>query len=189
MSMLIKQTCCVIIYLRLWAHSRFTRTTDPQCNWLWKQEHISSIPEPASVDLSPERLEWGKDPTLGSADQSASLSHPPSPLLPRSGFSMQAYSQLHHFRWGLTTHCTPAIPGGCLLTGSSSGSELDLFSSHSSATHYCCHLYWGKETLSHATEEKVKGGVNANFLAHFLALLDNSNNKNNSYRYWIFTLC
>lgn len=42
MSVLIKRTCCVIIYLRLWAHRYWTRTNDPQCNWRWKEECVSS---------------------------------------------------------------------------------------------------------------------------------------------------
>lgn len=78
-------------------------------------------------------------------------------------------------------NCTPAVPGGSRVAGSRADSELDLDSSHSSAANCCCCLYWGKENLSNATEEKVKGGVHASFLAHSLAPLDNSNNKINSH--------
>lgn len=189
MAVLITQTCCVIIYLRLWAPSHSTRTTDPWCHWLWKQEHSSSVLNPAQCWPVSRDRSGGKGPTLGSAGQYDSLPFFLSPLLHPGPHCRPTHSCITPVGSGppqsLTRHtCSPK---GSLLTGGSSGSELDLDSSHSSVIHCYCHLYWGKKTLPHAVEG-VKEGMNARFLAHFLDIEEN-NNKNKSCRYWIFTWC
>lgn len=126
----------------------------------------------------------------------------PLPLL-HSRDSIQNNSQLHHPSCGWTTpitymecgprahgpsslHITSAVPR--LLTGWSSGSEVDLDSNHSLVTHYCRVYYGEGNSSTHSIEDKAKGGMNADCLAHFLVIVHKNNNSENS-NHSKFTMC
>lgn len=155
MSVLIKQTCCVIIYLRLWAHSYWTRTNDPRCNWLWKEEWVSSALN--SVQCWPV----SRQPGVGTKVSYGALLgvFPPFciPSLTAVFTWLRQANWLlrlcHGCRgWTITVSCRGLCPGfvpdnstctwGSLVTGRCSGSELDLDSKHGSVPD-CCYLYYG----------------------------------------------